>query len=86
MADPAAHKNSQPTDDGDVPRWVVVMAALTAFVLHFGTYFGGISPYLQGTVRNPAVASTFGILGALGVGLLGYVLSKKKGATFSHIN
>lgn len=60
----------------DVPRWVVVMAALTAFGLHFGTYFGGISPYLQGTVRNPAVASTFGILGALGVGLVGYALAK----------
>ncbi|AEE53015.1 sodium:solute symporter family transporter [Haliscomenobacter hydrossis] len=62
----------------DVPRWVVVMAALTAFVLHFGAYFGGISPYLQGTVRNPAVASTFGILGALGVGLLGYGLAIRR--------
>lgn len=62
----------------DNPRKAVVAAAVVAVTVHFGTYFGGISPYLQGTVRNPAVASTFAILSALVVGLLVHWLGNKK--------
>jgi sodium/pantothenate symporter len=56
----------------DVPRSVVVTAALTAVLVHFGSYFGGIGYYLEGTIRNPAVSSTYAILSALSVGLIGY--------------
>jgi sodium/pantothenate symporter len=61
----------------DTPRRAVIGAALVAVTVHFGTYYGGITPYLQGTVRNPAVASTFAILSSVAVGLALHFLLKK---------
>lgn len=59
------------------PRMAVIVAAVVAVTVHFGTYFGGISPYLQGAVRNPAVAATYAILSSVSVGLLLHFLLKK---------
>jgi sodium/pantothenate symporter len=62
----------------DTPRLAVVAAAVVAVTVHFGTYFGGISPYLQGAVRNPAVAATYAILSSVTVGLVLHFLLKKQ--------
>jgi sodium/pantothenate symporter len=64
----------------DVPPAAPIAASVAAVIIHFGSYYGGITPYLQGEVRNPAVAATYAILGSLLVGLLVYWLSPKPGA------
>ncbi len=61
----------------DSPRIAVVGASITAVLVHFGTYYGGVSMYLQGPVRNPAVAATFAILSSVMVGLALYITLKK---------
>lgn len=61
----------------ETPRMAVIAAAVVAVTVHFGTYFGGFSPYLQGAVRNPAVAATFAILSSVSVGLILHFLLKK---------
>ncbi|HOY04836.1 MAG TPA: sodium:solute symporter [Saprospiraceae bacterium] len=59
------------------PTIAVVGASITAILVHFGTYYGGVTEYLQGPVRNPAVAATYAILASVSVGLLLYVSFKK---------
>ena len=64
----------------NTPRAAVVAASLTAVLVHFGTYYGGVSHYLQGPVRNPAVAATFAILSSVAVGLVLHFTLKKENA------
>jgi sodium/pantothenate symporter len=54
--------------------WPAALATLTAVSVHFGAYYGGWTWYLQGSVRNPAIAATYAILASLAVGLLVYYL------------
>ncbi|GIV58016.1 MAG: sodium:solute symporter [Rhodothermaceae bacterium] len=54
------------------PR-VVVAAALSALVIHFGIYYGQIGPYWN----NPAVPATWAVLGSTAVALLGRWTQKK---------
>jgi len=54
----------------DVSRTAVVVASIVAVTVHFGSYYGGFTHYLQGTVRNPAVAATFAILSSVSIGLI----------------
>ena len=69
------------------PLW----ATITAIVVHFGIYyflpwlvndfgwnFGGFTTYLQGTVRNPAIAASSAILASTAVGLLIYFFVRKQ--------
>ncbi|MEH0154724.1 sodium:solute symporter [Limibacter armeniacum] len=44
---------------------VPVISSLTALVVHFGVYYGGITPYMQGAIRNPGIAAALAILSAL---------------------
>lgn len=60
------------------PRWVPLASACTALLVHFGLYYSGYFPYLQGPVRNPAVSVAMAILSALAVGLLGYLLRSRQ--------
>ena len=64
----------------NTPRAAVVAASLTALAVHFGSYFGGVTPYLQGAVRNPAVSSAMAIVSALAVGLIVHFFLKKSQA------
>ena len=62
----------------NVPTIAPIAAAIAAVVVHFGTYFGSISPYLQGVVKNPAVSATYAILTATIIGFSLYFLLKDK--------
>lgn len=53
----------------NVPRLVPVLASVTAIVVHFAVYYGALTPYTTGAVRNPAVAAALAILAATAVGL-----------------
>jgi hypothetical protein len=46
--------------------------------VHFASYYGGITWYLQAAVRNPAVAATYAILSSLIVGLAVYAMLRKR--------
>ncbi len=51
-------------------RSVPIIASVVAIVIHFSVYYGRLGPYMQETVRNPAVAATMAILGSILTGLL----------------
>jgi sodium/pantothenate symporter len=65
----------------DVPIAAPVAASVTAIVVHFSVYYGGLTPYTQGAVRNPAVAAALAIISATVVGLVIYLTRKKEGET-----
>lgn len=44
--------------------------ALTAIVVHFSVYYGQLTPYTTGAVRNPGVAAAIAILSASAVALI----------------
>jgi len=57
-----------------VPALAPAWASVTAIVVHFAVYYGGLTPYTSGAVRNPAVACTLAIIAALVVGVSLYRL------------
>ena len=61
----------------NVPRAAPVAASVTAIVVHFAVYYGALTPYTTGPVRNPAVSAALAILAALAVGLGIYLAGKK---------
>ncbi|MEQ9229520.1 MAG: sodium:solute symporter [Cyclobacteriaceae bacterium] len=60
----------------NVPYWIPFSSSIAAIVIHFGTYYGRISSYMQEPVRNPAIAATYAILGSVIIGVVLYVFSK----------
>ena len=52
----------------ETPVQAAVGAALTAIFVHFCVYYGELSVYTTGVIRNPAVASCYAIITALLVG------------------
>ncbi|HMO41080.1 MAG TPA: sodium:solute symporter [Saprospiraceae bacterium] len=63
----------------NVPPAVPLAATISAVIVHFSVYYGGITHYMQGPVRNPAIAATFAILVSVIVGLgLYFILQKKQ--------
>ena len=51
-----------------VPKTVVLVSAITALVVHFGMYYGGITMY----ANNPAVPATAALLTSTAIALAGY--------------
>ncbi|MCB0638260.1 MAG: sodium:solute symporter, partial [Lewinella sp.] len=64
----------------EVPPAAPIAASVAAVIIHFGSYYGGVTHYLQGAVRNPAVAATYAIIGSFIIGMLVYWLSPKPAA------
>lgn len=64
------------------PRIAAIGASVTAIVVYFASYYGGISWYLEGTVRNPAVAATIAILSSVVVGGVLYRAFRKNNSKF----
>ncbi|RLJ96818.1 sodium/pantothenate symporter [Tenacibaculum discolor] len=62
----------------DVSTRSVFIASITAIVVHFGIYYGRITPYMQEPVNNPGVSAAFGIVASLIVGFIFYKLDLKK--------
>ncbi len=48
----------------------VAAASVTAVVVHFAVYYGELTPYTSGAVRNPAVASALAIWSSVVIGFL----------------
>lgn len=62
----------------ETPKQAAIGAAITAIVVHFSIYYGQLTTYTTGAVRNPAVAATLAILAAVCVGFILLVLFKNK--------
>lgn len=64
----------------NTPRIAPIASAVTAIVVHFSIYYGGLTEYMQGAVRNPAIAAALAILSSVFVGLaiLGWYRLKQK--------
>lgn len=60
------------------PQKAAFAASVAAFVIHFLVYYGGLTPYTQGAVRNPAVAAAIAIVGASLIGAIFYFFQKKQ--------
>jgi sodium/pantothenate symporter len=56
----------------------VYAAAATGLLVHFGIYYGELTPYMQATVKNPAIGSAIAILSSTGIGLILYKVLPKK--------
>lgn len=69
----------------NTPRLAPIAAAVTAVIVHFSVYYIGITPYMQGAVRNPAIAATLAILSSVLVGTTLYFLLKKPASAHSHV-
>jgi sodium/pantothenate symporter len=59
----------------------VILASITALVVHFGIYYLGITPYMQAVVKNPAISSAIAILSSTLVGFILYVVLPKNHAS-----
>lgn len=62
----------------NVPKVAPISASITAIIVHFSVYYGGLTPYTNGAVRNPAVAGSIAIISACIVGFGLYFILKKK--------
>jgi sodium/pantothenate symporter len=75
----------------DVKTLAPMLASITAIVVHFSVYyllpaavsswdwnFGAFTVFLEGTVRNPAIASSTAIVVSSTVGVVTYLLQKNK--------
>lgn len=50
------------------PLLAAVIASFTALLVHFGVYYGGLTPYMEGPVRNPGIAAAMAIVISFVVG------------------
>lgn len=57
---------------------VPVLSSVAALVTHLAVYYGQLTPYTTGVVRNPAVAAALAILAAVTVGGLVHLFTFRK--------
>lgn len=62
----------------NTPKEAAYGAAIVAFIVHFSVYYGSLTPYTTGTVKNPAVAAALAILAAVLTGAILYKIYQKK--------
>ncbi|MCB1056672.1 MAG: sodium:solute symporter, partial [Acidobacteria bacterium] len=64
----------------DTPLSAAASAAVTAVAVHFGLYYTGqhYFPYYEGVaVKNPGISTALGIVAALAVGGVVYLVGRK---------
>lgn len=57
---------------------VPVLASIAALVTHGAVYYGELTPYTTGAVRNPAVAAALAIITATITGLITHLITRNK--------
>lgn len=62
----------------DVHRRAPLLATITAVVVYVLVYYGGLTTYTSGPVRNPAVAGAIAIISSVLVGGLSHLVLKNK--------
>lgn len=54
---------------------VVIPASVMALLIHFGVYYGELTPWMQAAVKNPAIPAALAISGSLLTALVLYLIS-----------
>ncbi len=62
----------------NTPKQAAFGAAIVAFVVHFSVYYGSLTFYTTGAVKNPAVSAALAILAAVLTGVILYKVYQKK--------
>lgn len=62
-----------------LPRWLVVMASITALVVHFSFRYAHLTLLTDADWTNPGLTATYGILASLGVVALGWTAERLVG-------
>lgn len=58
-----------------------LFATITAVVVYVAVYYGGLTPYTSGQVRNPAVAGALAIVASFLIGVMSTMILKNKTKT-----
>ncbi|NQZ76911.1 MAG: sodium:solute symporter [Ekhidna sp.] len=58
------------------PVYIPFISSIVAIVFHFSIYYGRITPYMQETVRNPAIPSAIAIVSSFMVGCILYQIHR----------
>ena len=61
----------------NVHKAAPIIASVVAIVVHFSVYYGRLTPYMHGAVRNPGVAAAIAIMSSVAAGALVYFITKK---------
>ena len=64
----------------DVNKAAPIIASVVAIVVHFGVYYGRLTPYMEQGTRNPGVAAAIAILSSLLAGTIIHLITKRKAA------
>ncbi|HBH06997.1 MAG TPA: sodium:solute symporter [Flavobacteriales bacterium] len=56
---------------------LMFITSATSLIVHFGTYYGKIGPYLQNDINNPAISATYAICCSSLIGMAGIIFMKK---------
>ncbi|MEY8850088.1 sodium/pantothenate symporter [Psychroserpens sp. XS_ASV72] len=62
----------------NVPLKAVFTASVVALIVHFGIYYGRLTPYMQEPVNNPGIPAAIAILSSVIVGFMIYYFNKRK--------
>jgi len=62
----------------NVQLTTVFTASILALVIHFGIYYGRLTPYMQEPVNNPGIPAAIAISASLIIGLILHNLNRKK--------
>lgn len=55
---------------------LMFITSISSLVIHFGTYYGKIGPYLQNDINNPAISATYAICISSIIGVGGMLLTQ----------
>ncbi len=61
-----------------VASWIPLTSSVIALITHFGIYYFRLTPYLAEGTRNPGVSAAIAISLSVCIGLIFYLISKKK--------
>ena len=64
----------------------VFIASVTAIIVHFGIYYGRLTPYMQEPVNNPGVSAAIGIVSSLVIGFVFYKLDLNKQRDYARLD
>jgi sodium/pantothenate symporter len=64
----------------DVPRVVPIVSSVVALVVHFGIYYGRLTPYMQEGTRNPGISTAIALVVSVIVGGILYWATPKNEA------
>ena len=62
----------------NVHKAAPIIASVVALMTHFSVYYGQLTPYTTGQIRNPAVAATLAIMAAVITGLIVHAFTWRK--------